>query len=34
MSNPGRTWWGNRFLAALEGFTDSGRLQLRFKAGE
>jgi uncharacterized Zn finger protein len=27
MSNPGRTWWGNRFLAALEGFTDSGRLQ-------
>ncbi len=27
MSNPGRTWWGNRFLAALEGFTDSGRLE-------
>ena len=27
MSNPGRTWWGSRFLEALEGFTDSGRLQ-------
>ncbi|MGB5834177.1 MAG: SWIM zinc finger family protein [Thiohalocapsa sp.] len=27
MSNPGRTWWGIRFLDALEGFTDSGRLQ-------
>jgi uncharacterized Zn finger protein len=23
----GRTWWGQRFLAALEGFTDSARLQ-------
>jgi uncharacterized Zn finger protein len=27
MSNPGRTWWGSRFLEALEGFTDSSRLQ-------
>ena len=27
MSNPGRTWWGSRFLDALEGFTDSSRLQ-------
>jgi uncharacterized Zn finger protein len=29
MSRPrlGRTWWGQRFIAALEGFTDSGRLQ-------
>lgn len=23
----GKTWWGRRFLEALEGFTDSGRLQ-------
>jgi uncharacterized Zn finger protein len=23
----GRTWWGQRFIAALEGFTDSGRLR-------
>jgi uncharacterized Zn finger protein len=22
-----RTWWGQRFMAALSGFTDSGRLQ-------
>lgn len=22
-----RTWWGKRFIEALEGFTDSGRLQ-------
>lgn len=27
MARPGRTWWGQRFIAALEGFTDSGRLQ-------
>ena len=27
MSNPSRTWWGERFLDALEGFTDSGRLK-------
>jgi len=26
MASPGKTWWGQRFLAALEGFTDSGRL--------
>lgn len=24
---PARTWWGQRFLAALEGCTDAGRLQ-------
>lgn len=23
----GRTWWGQRFIEALEGFTDSGRLR-------
>ena len=22
-----KTWWGQRFIEALEGFTDSGRLQ-------
>ena len=27
MTTLGRTWWGQRFLAALEGFTDYGRLQ-------
>ena len=27
MTTLGRTWWGQRFIAALEGFTDSGRLQ-------
>jgi uncharacterized Zn finger protein len=27
MADPGRTWWGQRFIAALEGFTDRGRLQ-------
>lgn len=27
MARPGRTWWGQRFLKALEGFTDEGRLQ-------
>ncbi|ESQ14071.1 MAG: hypothetical protein N838_09600 [Thiohalocapsa sp. PB-PSB1] len=27
MSSPGRTWWGSRFLEALESFTDSARLQ-------
>ena len=26
MSNYAKTWWGQRFLAALEDFTDSGRL--------
>lgn len=26
MSGFGRTWWGERFLAALERFTDRGRL--------
>lgn len=26
MAVHGRTWWGERFLAALETFTDSGRL--------
>jgi uncharacterized Zn finger protein len=26
MSQFGRTWWGQRFLAALEEFTDPGRL--------
>ena len=27
MAKLGRTWWGQRFIEALEGFTDSGRLQ-------
>jgi uncharacterized Zn finger protein len=27
MTTLGRTWWGQRFIAALEGFTDHGRLQ-------
>ena len=27
MTTLGRTWWGQRFIAALEGFTDYGRLQ-------
>ena len=27
MARPGRTWWGQRFLKALEGFTDEARLQ-------
>lgn len=27
MTSLGRTWWGQRFIAALEGFTDHGRLQ-------
>jgi uncharacterized Zn finger protein len=27
MSKFSRTWWGQRFIAALESFTDSGRLQ-------
>jgi uncharacterized Zn finger protein len=27
MASLGKTWWGQRFIAALEGFTDSGRLQ-------
>jgi uncharacterized Zn finger protein len=27
MATLGKTWWGQRFIAALEGFTDSGRLQ-------
>ena len=26
MSKYAKTWWGQRFLAALEDFTDSGRL--------
>ena len=26
MASPDKTWWRQRFLAALEGFTDSGRL--------
>ncbi|WP_027149606.1 SWIM zinc finger family protein [Methylobacter tundripaludum] len=26
MSKYAKTWWGQRFIAALEGFTDSGRL--------
>jgi uncharacterized Zn finger protein len=25
--SPGRTWWGERFIAALEGFMDEGRLK-------
>lgn len=27
MARLGKTWWGQRFIAALEGFTDRGRLQ-------
>lgn len=27
MSRRAKTWWGQRFMAALEDFTDSGRLQ-------
>jgi len=27
MAKLGKTWWGERFIAALEDFTDSGRLQ-------
>jgi uncharacterized Zn finger protein len=27
MAGPGTTWWGQRFIQALEGFTDPGRLQ-------
>ncbi len=27
MSKFAKTWWGQRFIAALENFTDSGRLQ-------
>jgi uncharacterized Zn finger protein len=27
MARLGKTWWGQRFIEALEGFTDSGRLQ-------
>jgi len=27
MARPGKTWWGQRFIEALEGFTDRGRLQ-------
>jgi uncharacterized Zn finger protein len=27
MAKFSRTWWGERFIAALESFTDSGRLQ-------
>ncbi len=27
MSNAGRTWWGSRFLEALEAFTDRRRLE-------
>ena len=26
MSNYAKTWWGQRFIASLEAFTDSGRL--------
>jgi uncharacterized Zn finger protein len=26
MAQFGRTWWGQRFLQALERFTDAGRL--------
>ena len=26
MTHFGRTWWGQRFIAALEQFTDPGRL--------
>jgi len=27
MTQPGRTWWGQRFLEVLESFTEPGRLQ-------
>ena len=27
MTTLSKTWWGQRFIAALEGFTDRGRLQ-------
>ncbi|MBK1646087.1 hypothetical protein CKO25_15815 [Thiocapsa imhoffii] len=27
MTRPGRTWWGEHFLAALASFTDRGRLE-------
>jgi uncharacterized Zn finger protein len=27
MARLGKTWWGQRFIEALEGFTDSGRLR-------
>ena len=27
MARPGKTWWGQRFIEALEGFTDRARLQ-------
>jgi uncharacterized Zn finger protein len=27
MTKLGKTWWGQRFIEALEGFTDTGRLQ-------
>jgi len=27
MSKFAKTWWGQRFIEALEDFTDSGRLQ-------
>jgi uncharacterized Zn finger protein len=27
MARHGKTWWGRRFIEALEGFTDSARLQ-------
>ena len=27
MAKLGKTWWGQRFIEALEGFTDSGRLK-------
>lgn len=27
MSKQSRTWWGQKFISALESFTDSGRLQ-------
>jgi uncharacterized Zn finger protein len=26
MANMSRTWWGQKFIAALEDFTDAGRL--------
>ena len=27
MAKHSRTWWGQKFISALESFTDSGRLQ-------
>lgn len=27
MARLGKTWWGRRFIEALEGFTDTGRLE-------